>query len=100
MGSNCGPVAFVFSIYNGIEKGQNFTKLRNSYIRVVNLSNSNEICRYDVVIDDEESTETGMIVAILKREGPKWHFKALGERVEGGLAAIAQRYDIITQGTG
>lgn len=93
-------IMFVFSIYNGIEKEQFLNKLRNSYIRIVNAANSHEICRYELTPDIEDSTETGMLVACLKREGPKWHFEAIGKCIEGGLAKIATDYDIIVQGSG
>lgn len=91
-------IMFVLSIYKGEEREQNLSKLRNSYIRLVNAENNLEILRYELAQDMEDKTETGMRVAVLNREGPKWHFKALGECVEGGLGAIATEYDIIVQG--
>ena len=91
---------FTISIYKGIEKEQSLSQLRNCYIRVVNSANSHEICRYELAPDIENRKETGMLVACIRREGPKWHFEALGQPVEGGLATIATEYDIIVQGTG
>ena len=87
---------FVMSIYKGEEKEQEMSSVRKPYIRVVNASNGFEMLRYDVGIDMQESKgETGMLVASLNREGPKWHFEAVGQLVEGGLAKIATEYDII-----
>tara|TARA_R110001592_G_scaffold29350_14_gene106706 strand:- start:7798 stop:8442 length:645 start_codon:yes stop_codon:yes gene_type:complete len=89
-------VMFVMSIYKGEEKEQEMSSVRKPYIRVVNASNGFEMLRYDVGIDMQESKgETGMLVASLNREGPKWHFEAVGQLVEGGLAKIATEYDII-----
>ena len=88
-------VMFVLSIYKGEEKEQTMANLRNSYIRVINASNSQELLRYELTEDVQGSTETGMLVASLNREGPKWHFETLGNFVEGGLAQIATNYDII-----
>ncbi len=92
-------VMFVFSIYKGDEKEQSMAGLRNSYIRLANAATSHEILRYDVTKDARSgnNTETGMFVASLNREGPKWHFEALGEPVDGGLAKIAADYGIIVQ---
>ncbi len=92
-------VMFVLSIYKGEEKDQSMAGLRNSYIRLVNGSTSQEVLRYDITEDTKGGSgkETGMLVASLNREGPKWHFEALGELVEGGLARIATDYDIIVQ---
>ncbi len=91
-------VIFVLSIYRGEEKEQTLAGLRNSYIRILNASNSQELARYDLTPEVVGSKETGMLVASLNREGPKWHFEALGEFVEGGLAKIATNYDIIVHG--
>lgn len=91
-------IMFVFSIYKGEERDQNLSKLRNSYLRLVNAENSQELLRFDLNDYVTEMMETGMLVASINREGPKWHFKALAEPVAGGLAKIATDYDIIVQG--
>ncbi|MDH5722898.1 MAG: TerD family protein [Alphaproteobacteria bacterium] len=91
-------VMFTFSIYKGEEKDQFLSKMRKGYIRVINASNSQEILRYNLDEDVEGVHVTGMLAGVLKREGPKWHFEALGEPVEGGLGAIATGYDIIVHG--
>ncbi len=93
-------IMFVLSIYRGEEKEQSMAGLRNTYIRLVNASTSHEILRYDITEDAHGGTgrETAMLVASLNREGPKWHFEAIGELVDGGLAKVASDYDIIVQG--
>ena len=90
-----GKVIFVLSIYKGEEKEQTMASLRNSYIRVVNASNAQEVLRYELSDDVKGNKETAMLVASLNREGPKWHFVAVGDGIEGGLAQIATDYDII-----
>lgn len=90
-------VAFVLSIYQGEEKEQRLAKVRNAYVRLVNLDNNQEILRYEISPDLEDRNETAMIVAYLNREGPKWHFVAVGECVKGGLAKAATDYDIIVK---
>lgn len=91
-------IMFTLSIYRGAEKDQTLGKLRNSYIRLVNASNSQEVLRYDLTEDVAGHSETGMLVASLNREGPKWHFVAVGECVEGGLAKIATDYGMTVHG--
>ncbi len=88
-------VMFVFSIYKGEEKEQSMSSVRNSYIRLINASNGQELLRYDLNEDVQDQTETAMLAASLNREGPKWHFEAVGECVEGGLAKVATDYDMI-----
>lgn len=88
-------IMFVLSIYKGEEKGQSLSKVRNGYFRLVNRDTNIEIARYDLEKDVDERKETAMLVGVLNREGPKWHFVALGECVDGGLRTIAEGYDII-----
>jgi stress response protein SCP2 len=61
---------------------------------VLNKINSQEITRYELSKDLDGCKDTAMIVASLNREGPKWHFRIIGETVAGGLAKIATDYDI------
>ena len=89
-------VMFVISIYQGEEKEQSLSSLRNPYLRVVNTSNSHELLRYELTDDVKDSKETAMHVASLNREGPKWHFEAIGKTAKD-LAVIATDYDLIVQ---
>ncbi|MBI1300712.1 MAG: chemical-damaging agent resistance protein C [Alphaproteobacteria bacterium] len=95
---NVQKIVFTLSIYRGSEKDQSLGKIRNSYIRLVNASNSQEVLRYDLSEDMAKRPETGMLVASLNREGPKWHFVAIGECVDGGLAKIASNYGMTVHG--
>ncbi len=89
-------VMFVISVYRGAEKDQSMAGVRNGYIRVLNASNGQEMLRYVLDEDAQDANnETAMLVASLVREGPKWHFKALGQPAEGGLAQVATDYGII-----
>ncbi len=89
-------IMFVISIYKGDEKDQQMSSVRSPYIRLINSSNGFEILRYELTEDMKDSEgETAMLVASLNREGPKWHFEAVGELVQGGLAKVATDYDII-----
>jgi tellurium resistance protein TerD len=86
---------FVVSIYKGEEKEQNVGMIRNAYLRIASAESGHEYVRYDMTPDLQDKTETAVVAAVLNREGPKWHFKPVGEYVEGGLAAIAKRYGLI-----
>lgn len=88
-------VMFVLSIYRGDEKGQSLSKMRNAYFRLVNGDTNIELARYELEDDVQERKETAMLIGVLNREGPKWHFVAMGECVEGGLRKVAEGYDII-----
>lgn len=87
-------ILFTLTIYKGVEKNQNMGMVRNAYFRLVNAVNEMEILRYELTKDLEDKTDSGMIVASLYREGPKWHFKPVAEFMPGGLKDIAQRYGL------
>ena len=88
-------IMFVFSIYRGEEKDQAMKSVRNGYLRLVNVANSQEILRYETNEDVQGNEGTAMLLASLNREGPKWHFEVIGECVTGGLGKIATDYGII-----
>ena len=88
-------VVFIISIYKGAEKEQAMSSVRNAYIRLINSDNSQELLRYKLNQDVFGSSETAMLVASLNREGPKWHFEAVGSFPEGGIEKIATDYGII-----
>lgn len=88
-------IVIVVSIYKGYEKEQNLGMLRNTYVRIVNEDTNDEIIRYKLDADLKDHEEEAVLAAVLNREGPKWHFKPVGECVEGGLAELAKRYGCI-----
>lgn len=88
-------IAIVLSVYKGFEKEQNLSMVRNTYVRLVNEENEEEILRYKLDPDLVDKEETAVIAAFLNREGPKWHFKPVAELVEKGLGELARRYGMI-----
>ena len=87
-------IVFTLTIYRGREKQQNLGMVRNAYIRIANEKSNVELVRYEFSDDLEDKMETGMIVATLNREGPKWHFTPVAEFVTEGLNDLAKRYGI------
>lgn len=88
-------IMFVISIYRGDEHEQGLERIRNGYIRVVNATNGFELLRFETKDVVQERKETAMLVGALQRRGPKWHFEAIGEPVEGGLGTIATNYGMV-----
>lgn len=90
-------IMIVLSVYKGYEKEQNVSMVRNAYIRIVNEENGYEIVRYKMDVDLEDHKESGVLAAVLNREGPKWHFKPLVEFYPNGLPEIATKYGIVVK---
>lgn len=87
-------IMLVLSIYKGTENEQNIGMVRDGFLRIVNADTNMELVRYELDDDTENRTETGMYVASLNREGPKWHFTPIGKFAPGGLREIATGYGL------
>lgn len=83
-------IAFTVTIHDADARKQNFGQVGNSFIRIVNETNSAEIVRYDLA--EDASTETAMIFAELYRHNSEWKFRAVGQGYAGGLRALANGY--------
>jgi tellurium resistance protein TerD len=89
-------IAITLSIYEAEIRNQDFSMVRNLYLRVVNAEDDNEVFRYKLP-EEEFKGVICIKVGELIREGPKWLFHAQGEPVPGGLREIATQYGLIIQ---
>lgn len=82
---------FVVNIYDCIKRRQHFGMIKNAFIRVVNLSNNQEMLRYNLT--DDYSNRTALIVGEIYRNGTEWKFGALGEGDNSSnLGELVNRY--------
>ncbi|GAA4997621.1 TerD family protein [Kitasatospora paranensis] len=88
-------VVFAVSIYDAEARIQNFGQVSNAYIRVVNLTDGQEIARYDLT--EDASTETAMIFGELYRYQGEWKFRAVGQGYASGLRGIALDFGVNVQ---
>lgn len=89
--SNIQKLVFVVNIYNGASKKQHFGMVENAYIRVVNMSNKQEMIRFNLT--EEYTGKMGLIVGEIYRDGSEWKFGALGEGTnDTSLKTMARRY--------
>lgn len=91
-------LVFSLSIYRGPEKELALGMVSGAYIRILNAETRHELIRYELDAHLKEREESGMIMALLNREGPKWHFVPKADFEADGLGPIATRYglDIIS----
>lgn len=78
--SDVSKVVFVVNIYDARRKGQHFGMIENAFIRLVNMSNNQEICRYN--LSENYNDMTGLIVGEIYRKGSEWKFNAIGQPVK------------------
>lgn len=85
-------IAVAVTIYEAKERRQNFGQVSNSYIRVLNSENEEEILRYD--LGEEFSIETAIVACELYKYNGEWKFSAVGSGFEGGLEALCKNYGL------
>ncbi|MGF1493493.1 MAG: TerD family protein [Microcoleaceae cyanobacterium] len=81
---------FVVTIHEAETRRQNFGQVRNSFIRICDDANQNEIVRYD--LEEDFSRETAVEFGRLYRKDGEWRFQAVGQGQNAGLANFVERY--------
>ncbi|MBW7983101.1 TerD family protein [Enterobacillus tribolii] len=90
--ADISKLVFSVTIYDAENRKQNFGMVSNSFMRVVNHDNGQEIARFD--LSEDASTETAMIFGELYRNGAEWKFRAVGQGFAGGLGALAAQHGV------
>lgn len=70
-------VLFVVQIYKGIENNQNFSKVKNAFIRAVDKRGA-EMVRFDLSGNPSYANCRSLVFAELERQGSEWKFNAIG----------------------
>ena len=78
--ANIARLSIIINIYSAHSRNQSFDKVRNCFVRAVDLASNKELLRYD--IDGNFAKKTGIFVADVYRHNGEWKFKALGEGVD------------------
>jgi tellurium resistance protein TerD len=85
-------IAFVVTIHEADKNKQNFGQVDSAFIRIVDADKDEELARFDLT--EDASTNTAMIFGEVYRRAGEWKFRAVGQGVSGGLAAIAKSYGV------
>lgn len=88
--SKIQEIIFTATIYQAAERKQNFGQVRNSYIRIYDATNNNEIARYD--LDEDFSIETAVEFGRLYRRNGEWKFEAIGTGNKEGLQGLVNKF--------
>lgn len=78
--SEVGKIVFVVNIYDARTRGQHFGLIENAFIRLVNMENNKEICRFN--LSENYNNMTGLVVGEIYRRGSEWKFNAVGQPVQ------------------
>ena len=85
-------IAVTVTIYEAKERRQNFGQVNNSYVRLLNSDNDEELLRYD--LGEDFSIETAVVVCEIYKNNGEWKFSAVGAGFEGGLEALCKQYGL------
>jgi len=88
--SRINEILFVVTIHEAIQRKQNFGQVRNSYIRIVDDSNGQEIAKYE--LNEDFSIETAVEFGRLYKYNGKWKFEASGIGYKEDLAFFVSKY--------
>lgn len=88
--SRVEEILFVVTIEDFERRKQNFGQVRNSYIRVVDNSNHEEIAKYE--LDEDFSIETGVEFGRLYKRNGAWKFEASGIGYKADLGFFLEKY--------
>lgn len=90
--ANISKIVFTVTIYESEARRQNFGQVSNSFVRIYNESNSEELLRYD--LGEDFSIETAAVLGELYKNNDEWKFNAIGSGYQGGLAALCASYGV------
>ncbi len=83
-------ILFIVTIHDAINRKQNFGQVRNSYIRIVNDINGQEVAKYE--LGEDFSIETAVEFGRLYKKDGKWKFEASGIGYNADLSFFLSKY--------
>lgn len=85
-------LVFTVNIYESVARKQDFGQVQNAFVRIVNMSNNQEIAKYNLS-GLQYAGMTGMIMAEVYRHNNEWKMAAIGNGVKvNGLGELVQTY--------
>ena len=92
--SNISPdvneISFVVTIHHADTRRQNFGQVRNSFIRIIDQTNT-ELVKYE--LDEDFSIETAVEFGRIYKRNNEWKFEAVGAGMKGGLQDYLNKYN-------
>jgi len=83
-------ILIVVTIHDAIGRKQNYGQVRNSYIRIVDDSNGQEVAKYE--LGEDFSIETAVEFGRLYKRNDQWKFEASGIGYREDLAFFLSKY--------
>ncbi|MBD2603099.1 VWA domain-containing protein [Scytonema hofmannii FACHB-248] len=88
-------IVFVVTIHEGQGKNQNFSQIKNAFIKIYNQENKRSLARYN--LREAFSQETALEFGRLYKKDNEWRFQAVGEGYNTGLQSFVDKYIVETK---
>lgn len=88
--ADINEICFVVTIHHAETRRQNFGQIRNSFIRIIDQTNS-ELVKYE--LDEDFSIETAVEFGRIYKKNNEWKFEAVGIGMKGGLQDYLNKYN-------
>ena len=88
--NDVNEICFVVTIHQADARRQNFGQIRNSFIRILDQSNT-ELVKYE--LDEDFSIETAVEFGRIYKRNDEWKFEAVGIGMKGGLQDYVNKYN-------
>ena len=90
--SNIEKMVFVVNIYDADVRNQHFGMIKNAFIRLVNVDNMSEICKFN--LSENYNNMTGLVVGEIYKRNGEWKFNAIGQPVQSAsrVSALLKLY--------
>ncbi len=83
-------ITFVVTIHEAEKINANFSNVRNTFIKIINLDTGVELVRYELT--ENFTRETAIEFGRLYRKNGEWRFQAVGAGYEAGLKSFVDKY--------
>lgn len=93
--SHIQTLAITVTIDEADERGQNFGKVSDAYLRVIDPDTRKEVLFYQFA--EQLSAETAIVITEIYRHKDEWKINPIGRGFEGGLQALCENYGIETE---
>jgi len=82
---------FVVTIHDADKNNQDFSMVKNAFIRILNDANGEEMCKYNLTesFNGSDSVQIGRVYFY----DNLWHFEAMGDGFSGGLGSLLSIYN-------
>lgn len=91
-------IVIAVTIYDAVNRRQNFGQVSNAYVRVAKIQNEFDtigetVIRFD--LEEEFSIETALVACEIYRKNGEWKFNPVAAGYQGGLEALCRNYGVI-----